>query len=243
MSELKTWLTDKIEVHKLRAGDCPPNSLVVLASALARLLEASPAPNAAPNASAQRAEPVAWYRDVQVDANEDSQGLPPRYFTHRSVHAYPQRPIGEGWKPLCDPATSASPAPKLTVFYGAMPESNGKSNWTAILHAGAIEDGITLDRSEHPDRVRYEADRARYLIGELAEKPCIVDYDADKHSGYVAPARAGASPAALTDAQEQAILCCINDYDCEPAIEPNTRILDGLRSILAASQADTGKGE
>jgi hypothetical protein len=45
-------------------------------------------------------EAVAWYRDEQVDAHEDSQGLPPLYFTHRNVHAYPKRPNGEGWKPL-----------------------------------------------------------------------------------------------------------------------------------------------
>jgi hypothetical protein len=77
--------------------------------------------------------------------------------------------------------------PKLAVWYGRMPESNGKSNWTAILHNGDIASGITLDRSEYPDRVRYEADRARWLIGELAEEPWILDYDADMHSGYATP--------------------------------------------------------
>jgi len=81
----------------------------------------------------------------------------------------------------------ADAAPKLAVWYGPMPESNGKTNWTAILHNGDIATGITLDRSEYPDRVRYEADRARWLIGELAEEPFILDYDADKHSGYVPP--------------------------------------------------------
>jgi hypothetical protein len=79
-------------------------------------------------------------------------------------------------------------AVKLSVWYGPMPESNGKSNWTAILHNGDIASGITLDRSEYPDRVRYEADRARWLIGELPEEPFILNYDADKHSGYVKPA-------------------------------------------------------
>jgi hypothetical protein len=85
---------------------------------------------------------------------------------------------------------------RLAVWYGSMPESNGKSNWTAILHNGDIASGITLDRSEYPDRVRYEADRARWLIGELAEEPFILDYDADKHSGYTAPA---SQPKPLTD--------------------------------------------
>lgn len=86
---------------------------------------------------------------------------------------------------------------KLSVFYGKMPESNGKSNWTAILYRknegelfGGIGDGITIERSEYPDRVRYEADRLRYLIGDINEKPSILDYDGNKHSGYVHPKEA-----------------------------------------------------
>lgn len=82
----------------------------------------------------------------------------------------------------------------LAVFYGKMPESNGKSNWTAILYRksedgllGGIADGITIDRSEYPDRVRYEADCVRYLIGEIDKKPNILEYDSELHSGYVDP--------------------------------------------------------
>lgn len=85
----------------------------------------------------------------------------------------------------------APPSPvELTVWDGAMPESNGKSNFTAILmRKGApfldgIMGGITIDRSEYPDRVRYEADRVRFLIGELPDEPDILAYDTDKHSGY-----------------------------------------------------------
>lgn len=79
--------------------------------------------------------------------------------------------------------------PLLTVWYGSMPETNGKSNWTAILHrkGECISTGITIGRSEYSDRVRYEADRMRYLIGELQEEPDILTYDANKHSGYVYP--------------------------------------------------------
>jgi hypothetical protein len=80
--------------------------------------------------------------------------------------------------------------PELSVWCGAMPESNGKSNYTALLHrkgeslmSGAT---ITLDRSEYPERVQYEADRVRYLIGELPTEPDILAYDPDKHSGYAA---------------------------------------------------------
>lgn len=75
----------------------------------------------------------------------------------------------------------------LTVWYGSMPESNGKSNWTAILHRAGecLSSGITIERSEYPERVRYEADCMRYLIGELSEEPDILTYDSKKHSGYV----------------------------------------------------------
>jgi len=89
-------------------------------------------------------------------------------------------------------------APELTVWYGSMPESNGKSNFTATLkrkdHASfggvltSLTNGYCFSRSEYPERVRYEADCMRFLIGEIEKKPHILDYDADKHSGYVAPA-------------------------------------------------------
>lgn len=76
---------------------------------------------------------------------------------------------------------------KLSVWYGPMPESNGKSNFTAILHRGDLVEGHTIARSEYPDRIRYEADRVRYLIGELSECPNVLDYDGNKHSGYAPP--------------------------------------------------------
>lgn len=80
--------------------------------------------------------------------------------------------------------------PHLTVWYGSMPETNGKTNWTAILHrkGECLSTGITVCRSEYPDRVRYEADRMRHLIGDLADEPNILAYDADAHGGYVPPA-------------------------------------------------------
>ncbi|MEG5371682.1 DUF551 domain-containing protein [Enterobacter hormaechei] len=87
--------------------------------------------------------------------------------------------------------------PELTVWYGAMPESNGKANWTAILHRkgeGRCMNGFTIDRSEYPGRVLYAADRVRYLIGEKSERPSILDYDADAHSGYVKPGNSPVIP-------------------------------------------------
>jgi len=74
-----------------------------------------------------------------------------------------------------------SEQPKLAVWFGSIPESNGKANWTAILHRAdqAITNGITIKRSEYKDRVRYTADCLRHLIGELSEEPDILEYDGD----------------------------------------------------------------
>ena len=128
-------------------------------------------------------------------------------------HGSVGRPPDDYWPcPDCAPAARqpAPVAPMLTVWEGAMPESNGKSNFTAVLHRkgtkgfDVFEDGFTIARSEYPGRVRYEADCMRYLIGELTERPCIINYDSDTHSGYVAPERAAlaatAAPA-LSDEQ------------------------------------------
>lgn len=68
---------------------------------------------------------------------------------------------------------------RLTVWFGSIPESNGKINWTAILHRGDLTEGFTLARSEYHDRVRYDADCVRHLLGELEIEPDILDYDGD----------------------------------------------------------------
>ena len=93
-----------------------------------------------------------------------------------------------GWQARAALSVKAA-RPELTVWYGAMPESNGKSNFTAVLmRKGEGWDGphVTIERGEYPERIRYEADRVRHLIGEIADAPFILDYDADKHSGYIA---------------------------------------------------------
>ncbi len=80
----------------------------------------------------------------------------------------------------CLEAQAKKGARTLTVWYGKMPESNGKTNWTAILHSDDFTSGYCLEQSEYPDRVRYGADRVRWIIGELADKPDILAYDAWK---------------------------------------------------------------
>jgi hypothetical protein len=87
----------------------------------------------------------------------------------------------------------------LTVWEGPMPESNGKSNFTVILHKGDLTEGICVYRSEYPDRARYEADCFRHIIGDPAfpEKPFICEYDADKHSGYVKPDTSPPAPVSV----------------------------------------------
>lgn len=80
---------------------------------------------------------------------------------------------------------------ELEVWYGPMPESNGKSNFTATLRRKGASpfdtDSYSFSRSEYPERVRYEADFMRYLIGEITERPDCLDYDDQKHSGYQYP--------------------------------------------------------
>jgi hypothetical protein len=80
----------------------------------------------------------------------------------------------------------ATVQPRLTVRLCSFPESNGKRNWTALLvrveeWPGLIGNcgGITIDRGEFWNRVAYEAERARLLIGERDTEPHILDYGDD----------------------------------------------------------------
>lgn len=82
--------------------------------------------------------------------------------------------------------TPQAPHPKLTVRLTSFPESNGKRNWTAMFVRtekwnGLIGNcgGITIDRGECWNRVAYEAERARFLIGERDTEPHILDYGDD----------------------------------------------------------------
>jgi len=82
------------------------------------------------------------------------------------------------WTPVIG-VTQPNQTQKLQVWFEAMPESNGKSNWTAILHKGDLVEGFQFARSEYKDRVRYDADCMKHLIGELPNKPDILLYDGD----------------------------------------------------------------
>ena len=80
----------------------------------------------------------------------------------------------------------ASAQPRLTVRLTSFPESNGKRNWTALLvrvdhWRGLIGNcgGITIARGEMWNRVAYEAECARLLLGERDTEPDILDYGDD----------------------------------------------------------------
>lgn len=106
------------------------------------------------------------------------------------------------------PVSGEQKAERLSVWEGSMPESNGKTNYTAILHKGDISEGMTIASSEYPDRVRYKADEVRWLIGERDERPDILDYDADKHSGYTPPPKQAAQDVAgLVEALDKIVGC------------------------------------
>lgn len=94
---------------------------------------------------------------------------------------------------LCDKQASriaelveAAKQPKLTVRLQSFPESNGKRNWTALLVRTDKWDGlagncggISIAHGELWNRVAYEAERAKLLIGERDTEPCILDYGDD----------------------------------------------------------------
>lgn len=87
-------------------------------------------------------------------------------------------------KPLWDTANGEQP--RLKVRLQSFPESNGKRNWTAILGregkwGGLVGScgGITIERGELWNRVAYEAERARFLLGERDTEPFILDYGDD----------------------------------------------------------------
>ena len=76
--------------------------------------------------------------------------------------------------------------PRLTVRLQSFPESNGKRNWTALLvrvdaWGGLVGNcgGIPVGRGELWNRVAYEAERAKLLIGERDTEPNILDYSDD----------------------------------------------------------------
>jgi hypothetical protein len=147
---------------------------------------------------------------------------------------------------LAAPVPPAAPVvPKLSVHYGPMPESNGKSNFTAILcRDGDIYEGFTLARSEYPERVRYDADCVRFLIGEIAERPSLLNYDADKHSGYCAPvvpdevAKDAARYRFLRDSQHWPAV-----FDNSDEAEPlRGRHLDDVLGSAIAKQKESSNG-
>lgn len=79
-----------------------------------------------------------------------------------------------------------STQPRLTVRLTSFPESNGKTNWTALLVRVDAWDGlvgncggISLARGELWNRVAWEAECARFLIGERDTEPSIIDYGED----------------------------------------------------------------
>lgn len=129
--------------------------------------------------------------------------------------------------------------PELTVWYGAMPETNGKTNWTAILHREGqrLWEGITIDRSEYPDRVRYEADRMRHLIGELADEPDILAYDAEAHSGYVYPSNSPVIPEGYVMVPKELTPEMRDAWDSAPnsSTDDDVNMCNAYRAMLAAA--------
>lgn len=76
----------------------------------------------------------------------------------------------------------------LKVVLFKMPQSNNKLNWQAYFKRkndptfkGLIGSGggICIAWGEEWNRVAYEAERARYLLGERTTEPPILEYGTD----------------------------------------------------------------
>lgn len=96
------------------------------------------------------------------------------------------RPVSAPFERTVGP--HATKQPRLTVRLIAFPESNGKRNWTAMIiradekgWGGLLSNcgGVTVAHGELWNRVAYEAERARLLIGERDTEPNILDYGDD----------------------------------------------------------------
>lgn len=76
--------------------------------------------------------------------------------------------------------------PEFTVRLVSYPESNGKRNWTAqFVRKGGFDGlvgtgvGITFSHGELWNRVAFDFERARFLLGERDTEPFILDYGND----------------------------------------------------------------
>lgn len=122
------------------------------------------------------------------------------------------RLVAQGWrKPAQHPPSQSAAQPRLTVRLQSFPESNGKRNWTALLvrvdpWGGLIGNcgGITVARGELWNRVAYEAECAKLLIGERDTEPHILDYgdDIETPEQWAGEVRGGRTPrqASVTEA-------------------------------------------
>ena len=178
---------DPYPMHRKAADDAVHVAQVKLTMALDQMAAAPTAGSAAPHGGRQEREASALLRELLEAQSAWNPGG--NLHARNEADMAKERRLNDARQRARAYLAGAKAPEPLQVWFGSMPESNGKTNWTAILHRGDLAEGITLDRSEYHDRVRYEADRARFLIGELSEEPDILAYDPELRS----PATEGAS--------------------------------------------------
>lgn len=192
----------------------------------------------------------AAYRHAQQPVVPDEKPMP-NPLSMYAIDAVAAIAEAKGWNAfraamLQGKAEPVSLHPELSVWYGSMPESNGKINWTAILHrkGECLSTGITIELSEYPERVRYEADRVRHIIGELKEEPDILAYDADEHSGYVKPGNSPVIPDGwIGNDKANAALMMLDRIETVDPVDDDR--IDGIKHIIheLASAPQEVKGE
>lgn len=100
--------------------------------------------------------------------------------------------LGTEWHENCTSAVKEILAedklqPELIVVLVSFPETNGKKNWTAQFRRADKTwkglpgncGGITFSAGEYWNRVAYDFERARYLLGQRELEPSIIDFAKD----------------------------------------------------------------
>ena len=117
---------------------------------------------------------IAWVQCGDCEADG-----PPKDTAAEAIDAWNRAPASSEQQ-------AAAVQPRLTVRLTSFPESNGKRNWTALLvreekWGGLIGNagGISVARGELWNRVAYESECARFLLGLRDTEPFILDYGDD----------------------------------------------------------------
>lgn len=148
-------------------------------------------------AAVAHGEIIGWYKDMKIDAHEDSQNnLPPRWIDHRAIVEGEIAPSGGGWRPLigaAKPPEDAEPAKRpVPPRDQALCNDGNEPDWKAYAQAeeaaqaiGIIKEGRFSNRFEWASDQIASDDR---LIGlsvyATQPSPHSIGYNDDLPEGW-----------------------------------------------------------